>query len=129
MAQITPSPTVLSLNCLVLGDDLEKIFTVEIQETKNVSILKKVIKEENAHRFANVDASDLCLFHVSIHLDDNVDKSLKNAKLELLKPHLPLSEVLLRVEKNHLHIVVKVPSNGELISVVLHGTVSLIDVA
>jgi crinkler effector protein len=35
----------LSLNCLVLGDDLEKMFTVKIPKTENVSILKDWIEE------------------------------------------------------------------------------------
>ena len=45
----------LSLNCLIHGEDQEKMFTVEIAKTKNVSILKDLIKEKNASRLEHVD--------------------------------------------------------------------------
>jgi hypothetical protein len=109
----------LSLNCLVLGDDLKKVFTVKIPKTKNVSILKDLIKEKKALRLNHVDASDLDLFQVK---DGDVDAILQNTNLEPLDPLLPLWQVFLCVEKNHLHIVVRTPSDGELIWAVLHGT-------
>ena len=60
----------LSLNCLVLGDKPERMFTVEVEKTKNVSILKKLIKEENAPHFNHVTASNLDLWMVDLHLDE-----------------------------------------------------------
>jgi len=54
----------LSLNCFVLGEDADNVFTVKLPKTDNVSILKKVIKEEKARLLAHVDASDLELFQV-----------------------------------------------------------------
>ena len=60
----------LSLNCLVLGDELEKIFTVEVEKTKNVSILKKLIKEEKAPHLDHVAASELDLWMVDRCLDE-----------------------------------------------------------
>ena len=109
----------LSLNCLVLGDDLKKVFTVKIDKTENVSILKKLIKEEKASRLKHVDASDLELWSVSIPTDDNADverlkKHINN--LEPLKPLLPLSVMFPCVEKSHLHILVQAPTNGGLSS-------------
>jgi len=56
--------SLLSLNCFVLGDDADKVFTVKVPKTENVSILKKMIKEENARLLARVDAKDLELFQV-----------------------------------------------------------------
>jgi hypothetical protein len=56
----------LSLNCLIHGEDQEKMFTIEIEETKNVSILKKLIKEEKAPHLDHVAASDLDLWNVSM---------------------------------------------------------------
>jgi Crinkler effector protein N-terminal domain len=38
----------LSLNCWIIGDDPDRVFTVKIPQTKNVSILKKLIKEKKA---------------------------------------------------------------------------------
>ena len=58
----------LSLNCFVLSDSSE-IFTVEISTSKNVSILKKTIKEEQSPRLDHVVASALILFQVSLPVD------------------------------------------------------------
>jgi hypothetical protein len=60
-----PDTQLLCLNCFVDGDLPNHTCPVEILKSKNVGILKKVIKEERSHRFENVDASDLDLFLVS----------------------------------------------------------------
>jgi hypothetical protein len=108
----------LSLNCLVLGDDLKKVFTLKIPKTENVSILKDLIKEKNSSLFGNVDSKNIDLWSVSIPTDDNPDderlkKYINN--LEPLKPLLPLSYMFPCVEKSHLHILVQAPTNGGLI--------------
>ena len=104
----------LSLNCFVLGDDLKKVFTVKIPKTENVSILKKLIKEEKAPHLNHVAASDLELWNVSIPMDDDTEERLKNINnLEPLKSLLPLSHVFPRVEESHLHILIQAPTNGE----------------
>jgi hypothetical protein len=104
----------LSLNCFVLGDDLKKMFTIEIEETKNVSILKKLIKEEKAPHLDHVAASDLDLWSVSIPMNDDACERLENIdNLEPLKPLLSLSQVFPHVEENHLHVVVRSPIDGE----------------
>ena len=59
----------LSLNCLVLGDEPDKMFVVEVKETKYVSILKDLIKEKKAPHFDHVTASDLDLWMVDLCLD------------------------------------------------------------
>jgi hypothetical protein len=119
----------LSLNCFVLGDDLKKVFTVKINKTENVSILKDLIKEKKAPHLDHVDASDLNLWNVSISMDDDVDERLKNVNnLEPLKPLLPLSQVFSRVEESHLHILIQAPTNGELIWAVLRRSDNFIDV-
>ncbi len=58
----TMSDSTISLNCYVLRD--HSVFTVEIPRTKNVAILKDMIKEKKAHLLAHVDATDLDLFQV-----------------------------------------------------------------
>jgi hypothetical protein len=108
----------LSLNCLVLGDDLKKVFTLKIPKTENVSILKDLIKEKNSSLFGNVDSKNIDLWSVSIPTDDNPDderlkKYINN--LEPLKPLLSLSYMFPCVEKSHLHILVQAPTNGGLI--------------
>ena len=46
---------IFSLNCLVEGDNVDKMFTVEVLKTKNISILKELIKEKNPSSFRDVD--------------------------------------------------------------------------
>jgi hypothetical protein len=110
----------LSLNCFVLGDNLNKAFTVEIEKTKNVSILKKLIKEEKAFLLNHVDASDLDLWKVSIPAGDDADKRLRSIKnLQPLDAFLLLSEFP-PVEESHLHILVQAPTNGKLLQALLN---------
>jgi hypothetical protein len=60
-------PHTLELNCIVQGDDTDHVFTVNVARTKNVSALRKAIKEENEHAFEQVDAKTLNLWKVSAH--------------------------------------------------------------
>ena len=116
-----------SLNCFILGDDLKKVFTVEVEKTKNVSILKDLIKEKKASRLEHVDASDLDLWNVSIPMDDNAGERLENIDdREPLKPLLSLSEVFPHVDENHLHVVVRSPIDGEL-SEIFGATTNLVN--
>ena len=84
-------PMSLSLNYLVVGDNPDRIFTVEISKNKNISILKKLIKVEKARHFRveHVDASDLELWQVSFLIDD-LEKELGN-----INPHFsPMSRMI-----------------------------------
>jgi len=65
------SMSTLSLNCLLLNDDSKHVFTVEIPETKNISILKELIKEKKARHLAHLDASDLILWKVRLPPDQS----------------------------------------------------------
>jgi hypothetical protein len=47
---------------LVLGDDPSHVFTIEIGGTKNVSTLKKAIKNEKKPAFDHVRADALVLW-------------------------------------------------------------------
>ena len=94
-----PDPTqLLSLGCFVLGSDSLELFTVEILKTKNVSILKKTIKEEQSPRLDHVVASELILSEVSLPVDADLEESLKNVDLTPLKPLLPLSQLFPHVK-------------------------------
>ena len=65
------NPTqLLSLNCFVLDDDVDNVFTVKIEKTENVSILKDRIKEKKSPHFDHVAALDLDLWIVDLRLDD-----------------------------------------------------------
>src|SRR6266581_6626654 len=66
---VLPTMSTLSLNCFVLGGDSSEVFTVEILKTKNVSILKDLIKDKQPRRLNHVDASELILSQVSLPVD------------------------------------------------------------
>lgn len=111
-----PQP-LLELNCVVLGDERNHIFNVEILATKTVSALKKAIKAEKSPLFDHVAADNLVLWKVSVPVDANLEASL--AELSFVE-----EESLLPVERlsktfsdapvdGHLHIVVQRPPDGE----------------
>ena len=98
----------LSLNCLVLGEDEYRVFTIKIPKTDNVSILKDLIKERKAHHFNHVDASDLELWNVSFLIDKLASEkpSTDGGKLRSTKKLSSLTSPLL---DDHVHILVKAP--------------------
>lgn len=52
----TTIPTILELNCSVLEQIARRIFTVEIETTKNVSTLKDIIKQKQESKLDHVPA-------------------------------------------------------------------------
>jgi hypothetical protein len=96
------------LNCFVLGDKKNQMFTVKIPKTDNVSILKKLIKEEKAPHLNHVAASDLELWKVSFSIDDHASK-----KPQTEAPLRPNKRLLSLWHGNpsddDLHILVKAP--------------------
>lgn len=105
----------LSLNCLVLGDDPEKAFNIEIHKNKSVSHLKDLIKEKRSSRLKDVDASDLDLWQVSFHFDD-LDSELANIDLsahqKLSPPIKRLTTFFTDVEDDCLHVIVRAPGTS-----------------
>jgi hypothetical protein len=61
-------PQLISLNCWVLSDDSDRVFTVEIARGKSVSLLKKLIKAEKKQRLRDIDADALDLWQASARL-------------------------------------------------------------
>ncbi|KXN90928.1 hypothetical protein AN958_03203 [Leucoagaricus sp. SymC.cos] len=102
----------LSLNCFLLGDDLDRTFTVEIPHTKNVSILKDLIKEKKAPHLDHVAASDLDLWQVSFPIDD-LETELGNINLaaypKLSPPSKKLTTFFTDVADDCLHVIAKAP--------------------
>jgi hypothetical protein len=96
------------LNCFVLGDKKDNVFTVKIPKTDNVSILKKFIKEEKVHRLGHVDASDLEIWKVSFPIDDHASK--KSQTEPPLRPDKKLFSLWYgNPSDDDLHILVKAP--------------------
>ena len=78
------------LNCFVLGDKEDNVFTVKIPKTDNVSILKDEIKK-NAPHLDHVPAKDLELWEVSFPIDDHASK--KSQTERPLRPNKRLSSL------------------------------------
>ena len=96
------------LNCFVLGDDEDKVFTVEIARDKNVSILKDEIKKKNPHTLDKVDAKDLDLWKVCLPIDDPASKRPRDeCPLKVNKRMFSLWES--EPSDDDLHILVRAP--------------------
>jgi hypothetical protein len=91
------------------------MFTVEVEKTKNVSILKKLIKEEKAPHLDHIAASDLDLWMVDLNLDELGEKPV-DIKLDtytkLSPPRKKLSIFFDVMDDDHLHIIAKTPSTS-----------------
>jgi len=72
----------LELNCLVLGDDPSRVFSVKIASMESVGTFKKAIKHEKPHAFRHLDADSLHIFRVSFPVDDDLDDTLKQFRPE-----------------------------------------------
>jgi hypothetical protein len=107
----------LSLNCLVLGDDPEKTFTVEIPKNKNIYELKRLIKEKKCHHLNYFDARQLRVWQVSVPID-NLKAELGNINLadaQTLFPLKKLTEFFEDVAKDShsLHVIAKAPGMSQ----------------
>ncbi|TFK17365.1 hypothetical protein FA15DRAFT_710872, partial [Coprinopsis marcescibilis] len=101
----------IALNCLVSGDDADKIFTVQIASNDDVSILKHQIKHVNPNRFANTDVPAIQLFKVSLAIA-NAEQARDPRKIEgaeQLSPNAKISQVFQRPLERHIHVVVLPP--------------------
>jgi hypothetical protein len=106
----------LSLNCLFLGEEPGKMFTVKIPKTENVSILKMLIKEKTAPHLNHVAARDLDLWIVDLSLDgpgaEPVHVNLDDYQ-KLSPPRKKLSSFFnLDIDDQRLHIIAKAPGTS-----------------
>jgi hypothetical protein len=106
----------LQLNCWVDGDDISKVFSVEIEANKPVSALRDAIKGKKQVALAHVDADFLALRKVSFPVDRHLHQRLANIDVTdetSLSSVDDLVDVFVDVPpRKHLHIVVK-PRAGE----------------
>ena len=68
--------TRIALNCLVLGDPIDRFFTVEVPARKNISALRDSIKEKNKIALQHVDAKSLTLWKASLSVDDDFEEQV-----------------------------------------------------
>jgi hypothetical protein len=108
----TPAPSLLRLNCWVLGENSTRIFPVEIDRNENVGGLKEAIKEENKSSFDHITANSLDVWNVSIPVDKdtNLQAQVKNLKVlekKCLLPVQPLFDIFQNVVEQYLHVIVR----------------------
>ena len=113
----TPAPSLLLLNCWVLGDDSTRIFPVKIDRDENIGTLKDAIKEKKKPAFDHITADSLDVWNVSIPIDGdtNLQAQVKNLKVLDTRSLLPvqkLSDIFRNVVEKYLHVIVRT-STGE----------------
>jgi hypothetical protein len=104
----------LSINCWILGDHYEHVFTVKISRNENVDDLKDAIKVKKHHSLNDIDADTLILYKVSIEHNPQLAEHVAALELnEDLPPLYKLSEVFANgLPWNHVHVVVETPSGA-----------------
>jgi len=105
----------LQLNCWVLGDEADNVFTAKMKSEETVGDLKDVIISKNPH-FGGIPAHLLTLWKVDLPIDLTLEQHLDNLDLvdkeRLL--HLRLLEVFTdNPSHKRLHIVVRPPPMGK----------------
>ncbi|PPQ97462.1 hypothetical protein CVT26_002810 [Gymnopilus dilepis] len=112
---VAPGPSdLLKLHCLVLGDGVDRIFTVTIPKTQDVSLLKEKIWEKKRSKFRDIDALYLDLWKVSLPNNNLLETELEQMKAGLsddqnLSSTVILSTIFQDTSPDHLHIIVKSP--------------------
>lgn len=102
------SSDTFELNCIV-GKDVNKIFTVRVAKSKNVTALKDQIK---AHQLQLQVVQDFDLYHVAISSEDeDFEEKLANLKLTERKPLFLMKRISAIFTnppvQSDLHIIVK----------------------
>lgn len=101
------------LNCFVLGDDEERVFTIEIAKEKNVAILKSEIKKELAPNLDHIAAYGLDLWKVDLPIDNDASRAPQTSPP--LRVNKRLSSLWVRdPSDDDLHILIKSPGTPQL---------------
>ena len=104
---------IITLNCCVFGDDPSRVFSVDIDKNKKVSMLRKAIKDEKKPAFDSITADRLDLWNAN-NIPTDGDKGDFQTKLnrilameDSLRGARKLSSVFGSLEEETLHVIVK----------------------
>ena len=112
----------LRLNCLILGETLDRVALIKIETTDSVDDLKEVIMTRNAPLFKDIRAEDLDLYLTSdkVAMLDDID--LMEALNEGIEEHTKIttqrtmSDIFPKgASPRALHILVQPPSTSEFV--------------
>ncbi|KAI6016138.1 hypothetical protein BKA83DRAFT_4060637, partial [Pisolithus microcarpus] len=103
------------INCLVVGDTRNHIFTVDLAGTQKVSHLKDAIKEKKKPYFDNVPADHLEIFRTSFPNDGELEDKLRNLNFnEPLQPTSLLGNIFTDLPVENVHIAVRPVDDSKL---------------
>ncbi|KAG0375054.1 hypothetical protein BGX24_009603 [Mortierella sp. AD032] len=107
--------SILNIYCLIDGEGTSNAFPVEIESTKTIGDLKKLIKAEQSPDFDNIVANNFILWRASIP-DDNQSSAITiealDDKTELDKPRTRLSQLFPESPDDNTYILVQLPTQG-----------------
>lgn len=114
MLRNTMADNHLTLFCLVDGEATSRAFSVDIDRTKSVDYLKKLVKLEKTPRFNDVAPDELILWRVSIPDDNQVSARIDtlDGKEKLNNPRTRLSELFPEHPDDKTYIIVQRPPQG-----------------
>ena len=90
----------MRINCFVLGDPEENIFTVEIQARKNISALRNAFKGEKYQTFQDIEASRITLNTIFKQYDEIKDLT------ELPGPTLKPLSIIGSFWSEEVHVII-----------------------
>jgi hypothetical protein len=107
---ITMSNTI-TLICLVHGDRVRRAFPVDVDKSKTIGHLKKLIKQELPNSFCDVDAKELALWKVSIpSKDGDALRDFYADEDEELDPTRKISKYFTTdPDDEHIHVIIERP--------------------
>jgi hypothetical protein len=108
-------PDIYTVFCIVVGEEVP--FPVEIEKSKTVGQLKKLIKEERSDLFSGIPANFLNLYHVEIAGGGDMVEKV-NQEMSKNPTALDPMKKLVNIfggdpKEETLHIIVKPPRMGE----------------
>jgi hypothetical protein len=111
-----PPSRVITLNCWLVGESKNNIFSVKIRTSETIGTLKDWIKEKKRPRFDSFAAHKLILFKIVVPTSQ-FDEILKNVASpndvpnaeKLDKPTIKISGCFDDPPTEHIHIMVQRP--------------------
>ena len=97
---------ILEVNCLVLGDPEDEIFTIEVAATKNISALKDLIKIKRDDLFRDVGATKITVGTAF----KKYEEIKGTVPLPNLHPLSRISQIFLNLNPMDVHVIIAPPA-------------------
>ena len=117
ISQVHP---IFVVNCWVLGNPSNRVFSVKVAADELAGSFRKAIKEEIKPEFDHVAANSIVLWNVSnksIAVDEAIERNVDNLNLNNANPISPVeilaTEFSSGLVRHLLHVVIKPPPLGK----------------